>query len=566
VRLRERASGGQRAGGNVSGSAGLVFQYPERQLFAASVRGEFVFSLRPLKVTRRDAEELGRRALAGVGLSADYMDRSPFGLSGGEKRRVALANVLATDPDWLLLDEPTAALDGKSVRELTDYLRARKGRKSGGVIVATHDLDAMLPVADRVIVLRAGRVLASLTPGELCRRPHLLRQAGVGLPSCLKLAESLAARGVPVDLISFSPAEMAAALAVRLRARPTADARPAESAAQAVLRPDAPGADRAETASTGGRIAASWMPAERDDTVVSAALPAETPGAMPAGTAPGTCGATMEKPEKAGKDQTAGPPRAGLIRRLNLRAIDPRAKWLVYIMLSAAILAQRDVAGIAASAAVTAAVVLSAAPDQEKLFRLTKPFLFFSLIAVLFSGLQFSTGSGPWYERMRFVAEPAAATLGGLLKIGLVMVLGLLLTLTTSQLEIKRALEQTLAALSRRKMPVEAFALGASLIMRFIPLIAKEVERLSLIARARGKTADRKGGLKARDMPAFAIPLLLGVLQHAEDLALAMELRGLRKAGLPPSGGPALRMGKRDLAAIAVGVVMACALLCVRLM
>ncbi|WP_166244957.1 energy-coupling factor ABC transporter ATP-binding protein, partial [Paenibacillus turpanensis] len=187
---------GNRLNPKVLHGVSMVFQAPEQQLFAATVQGEFDYSLRYLKLPREEAERRTDAALERFGLPREVKGRSPLTLSGGEKRRVALATVWATQPRWLLLDEPTAALDPHAAQELAQALLAWKRELPGGVVVATHDAELLLPVADRVLLLREGRLAASATPAELGGRPELWAAAGVEPPAQVRLAAQLRAMGV----------------------------------------------------------------------------------------------------------------------------------------------------------------------------------------------------------------------------------------------------------------------------------------------------------------------------------------------------------------------------------
>ncbi|WP_025851901.1 energy-coupling factor ABC transporter ATP-binding protein, partial [Paenibacillus ehimensis] len=199
---------------------GLTFQFPEQQLFARSVRQEFGYSLRPYGLTAMEKEQRIQSACEDLGLGAAFdPDRSPFALSGGQRRRLALATTIAASPDWLLMDEPTAGLESAAAKELLRYVQARKAAK-GGIVIATHDLDLFLPLADRVIVLDRGTIAADGTPAALCGNPETLVQAGVGLPSCVLLSHALARNGItPIPEGKLSPEDMADAIAERLKER-----------------------------------------------------------------------------------------------------------------------------------------------------------------------------------------------------------------------------------------------------------------------------------------------------------------------------------------------------------
>ncbi len=178
---------------------GLVFQYPEQQLFAENVYDEVAFAPRNWGVDEGRLESLVSRVLHQVGLEASLASRSPFSLSGGQKRRVALASVLAAEPKYLVLDEPTAGLDGRGVRELLDLV-AHLVQKGLGVVQITHDLDVALSRCDAVLVLNQGKVLCAGPPQKLVEALCRAALPGLILPSVLDLSWRLRERGAHVPL------------------------------------------------------------------------------------------------------------------------------------------------------------------------------------------------------------------------------------------------------------------------------------------------------------------------------------------------------------------------------
>lgn len=194
----------------------LVFQHPHEQLFAATVRGEFHYTLRPFKLSGEEREARTAEALELFGLGPELLDERPHELSGGTQRRAALASVFASRPRWLLLDEPTAGLDHEAAARLTGTLRDWTRRTGGGALVATHDLDAFLPVADRIVMLSQGTVVHDCTPAELAARPAMLGDAGLLLPEALALGSLLRWHGVDVPAGLPAPEETARAIAAAL--------------------------------------------------------------------------------------------------------------------------------------------------------------------------------------------------------------------------------------------------------------------------------------------------------------------------------------------------------------
>lgn len=176
---------------------GLVFQYPEHQLFAPSVLDDVAFGPRQQGLPAGEAEARVQRAMAGVGLPFEqYRDRNPFELSGGERRRVAIAGVLALEPMVLIADEPTAGLDLRGRRALFTLLEDLRRRQGKTVVVVTHRLEEVLPHATRLLVMDRGRVVSDGAPAEVLGTGS--HNPGTGEPlDALVLRERLGQKGWP---------------------------------------------------------------------------------------------------------------------------------------------------------------------------------------------------------------------------------------------------------------------------------------------------------------------------------------------------------------------------------
>lgn len=178
-------------------TVGLVFQYPEYQLFEETVEKDVAFGPRNLGLGEDEIRARVEKALAQVGLSGELAQRSPFELSGGQKRRVAIAGVLAMQPSTLILDEPAAGLDPAGRRDMLDLI-ASIHASGTTVIMVSHSMDDVGRLCDRLFVLDHGRIAFSGTPAEVFRHGSELRAIGLDVPECARLADALRARGFDI--------------------------------------------------------------------------------------------------------------------------------------------------------------------------------------------------------------------------------------------------------------------------------------------------------------------------------------------------------------------------------
>lgn len=196
----------------LAASVGLVFQLPERQFFEPTVEREVSFGLLARGVAPDEARARSARALALMGLSLDGLaGRSPFSLSGGERRRVAIASVLALGPRLLLLDEPTAGLDPRARAACLEAVRAA-GAAGATVVMASHDANALAAVADRVVALEGGRVTLDGPVRELLGDAPLMRAHGLEPACAARAASALARAGLSVTGSPLTADELAEAV------------------------------------------------------------------------------------------------------------------------------------------------------------------------------------------------------------------------------------------------------------------------------------------------------------------------------------------------------------------
>lgn len=196
---------------------GIVFQFPESQLFEETVAKDIAFGPKNFGATESEAEALAKRMLKLVGMDESYLERSPFDLSGGQMRRVAIAGVLAMEPEVLVLDEPTAGLDPQGRREMMEmFARLHRDQKIT-VVLVTHQMEDVADFADRVIVLEDGRLVKEGTPREIFSDVAWLRKKQLGMPQTRAFAEELIQKGFTFSPLPLTPDELADQLAHRLK-------------------------------------------------------------------------------------------------------------------------------------------------------------------------------------------------------------------------------------------------------------------------------------------------------------------------------------------------------------
>ncbi|WP_459130061.1 energy-coupling factor transporter ATPase [Guggenheimella bovis] len=185
---------------------GLVFQYPEYQLFEETVFKDIAFGPKNLGIKEPELTERIKRAMESVDLDFEtYSERSPFDLSGGEKRRVALAGVLAMEPKVLMLDEPTAGLDPHSREELLDELQRLRKERNLTLLLVSHSMDEVAKVAERIIAMRKGEIVLDKPTKEAFEEADFLESIDLGIPGLSKLTQKLRACGFPFTSNEFDP-------------------------------------------------------------------------------------------------------------------------------------------------------------------------------------------------------------------------------------------------------------------------------------------------------------------------------------------------------------------------
>ena len=195
-------------------AVGMVFQYPEYQLFEDTVAKDIAFGPKNMKLPKEEIDRRVRRAMEVVGLPYEqFAERSPFELSGGEKRRAAIAGVIAMEPRILVLDEPVAGLDPAGRKEILELVLKLKAEVSPTVIMVSHYMDDIAALATRLIALRDGKVVADGTPAEVFGDREKAREAGIDLPFAASMVDKLAERGIDLPKTVLTLPALADALA-----------------------------------------------------------------------------------------------------------------------------------------------------------------------------------------------------------------------------------------------------------------------------------------------------------------------------------------------------------------
>jgi len=492
---------------------GYAPQDAESQLFLRTLGEEMRYSLRPYRLPSGERDRRIEEALAVFGWEASDLARDPFRMSEGEKRRAALAAALATPAPWLLLDEPTAGLDGEGQRALAAAL-ARCKREGRGVVVATHDWEWALPLADRLLLLPGpDRPPVWCSRRDLLERPELLAKAGLEPPEWFFLAREAWLKGVPEHEV-WEPGKLAHhAKVLGLSAR--------NGLAFDGLLPG------------GG----SMCPEGKISAEQEIASKRETAPVVP-DVEPERRKKAENRPMKNGK---------------GLAQLDPRALLLAYALLAAGLARLGEWRELAAGAVIVAALaVLGRIPVwrwRGLIAGWTLAALLVSAAAGLAAGGTDITAAAAQGDRTLRVF---AATL-------IAMLPGLGILTAVSPYRLKLALERPVPFRGRAPDALRWAALAAAMTLRFVPLLLAEWERFGRLSLARGKTPRLAPGAFVRALREQTLPFLLALLRLAEETAAALESRGVGR-GRPGPAPVRLRWGTGDTV-LAAGAALAAAAL-----
>ncbi|MFF2089099.1 ATP-binding cassette domain-containing protein [Paenibacillus sp. NPDC058174] len=482
-------------------NTGIALQHSESQWFAPKTSEEFRFSLKPYKLTGAEQEDRIRKAMKATGLPSQLADADPWTLSGGQQRRLSLACLIACEPKWLLLDEPTSGLDTAGISQLLNVLQAHR-EAGGGAVISTHDLDALLPIADEVAVMEDG-LLRQGVPAAEWAAAHLSDGAA---PQALRVLAELQNASIDVPRSSGgmklwpSPSELAGSLASQFAACPQEGMK--EIMPTRLVQPAASTVTAASHQVLSGDLISNHRVQEA--------------AKVPPGLHQNIIGAT------------------GLTSRF-----DPRALILSYVLLAAAILMQGRWAGIAASALLTGLALFPLRAQIRPWMKVIRAYSIMIAAIAFIAGIQLKPLGFQWPN-----AEFTLLKFSGLL---IVMLLGLPMLAMVTPLRVQRAIEQTFGWLGRFKVPVRSAALTVTLIFRFIPLLGSEWQRFATIAHARGKATSQLGSLPVSMLFPVVIPYIRSLLRLAEQLADALEARGIGSPDGKPTRGFTLRFKTGDV-------------------
>ncbi|GAX88955.1 ATP-binding cassette domain-containing protein [Effusibacillus lacus] len=481
--------------GGSCNQVGIVFQIPENQLFAATVREELELGLQMHKVPKRERPSLIKQALNQVGLEPDeFLERSPYLLSGGEKRRVAIAAALVLKPKALVLDEPTAGLDPSASRDLLDILYQLK-RDGITIVIATHELDAFFPLADRIVLLKEGRIVYNGIPSQLAEHPFFMEEAGLEFPSIVRISYLLRMRGKDMGAPT-TVEEFLASL------------------------------EKSDESRMG----------TNEQQVPTGSLAVTTVPATPVGVVQNDSQSLWNPHPRQGKS---------LLHRL-----DPRAKWAAMVGLSVACLQLTALWGIATAFLLAIALLMIAQINWRRAGTFLRSLSVMYIFLFLISAISFGNPD-LWIGPVGISYQGATNGAIGVARFLLVVLLGLVFTETTSGAPLREGFEWGIRPLRKLGVPTRDLSLAVSVALQFVPWILEKMGQLhkALLAKGNRKPGSRK--LSPIYLPKLAVPLLISILRMGDDLATAIDSRGYNRTA-ERTPWYQLRWTKQDTAALAV--------------
>ncbi|WP_219837421.1 ATP-binding cassette domain-containing protein [Paenibacillus sp. R14(2021)] len=461
--------GSRRRKGKLSPQALLAYGYasqaPEEQLFMRSVRDELAYTLRPYSLPAGEREARMAAALSAVGWNEAWLSRDPYRMSGGERRRTALAALFAPPAAWLLLDEPTAGLDAGGYERLGSALKQRAA-EGQGILLISHESDWAMELADSLILMHGDGSIRMCTSTELIHHPEWLAEAGMDVPEWFEVAAMLASSGV--------------------------------------------------------NEAHLWDPRKLDSEDFPE-QPAEQGSPLPAQPVTLSAAVGIEAPTRHHGTGNRRPfaVRSHALKPSPIASFDARAVWLTYVILSAAILNLSTWPGLGFAALLVAACLYFGRISLRRWSGAIKAVATFTIAISLFAGLGHHE-QGSWWQ-----LSGALLSLKSLLRPLLVMLIGFGIPLAVTPLRLRRSMEQLFTVFGRVPLWGTKLLLTITLLLRFIPILLSEWERFARISTARGKLAGQgwRGGV--RRLQETALPFMLSLFRLGEQAADALESRGV---------------------------------------
>ena len=454
-------------------SVSMVFQQPETQLFASSAYKDIEYGLEQRKVPRARRSELVHQALDKVGLPHElFSHRSPFLLSGGEKRRLCIAGAIALTPELLILDEPTAGLDPPAVRGLLQTLQEL--RHSGlTVVIGTHDLDSFLPIADQAVVMSQGSIHYQGPVTPLIEEPAKLREAGLEIPAYARIGSRLKSQG----LLSYIPDSSESLL----------------QALQAQVLPASPHGHSTEIIKSNNSIT---------EVITSKTqVPEGILSSEPVHSSPIHLGQSL------------------------WQSLDPRVKWFGMVVWTLLILGMNTPVPLLLTTGIIAALIGSAGIPWRRTAGFFKPFLIMFVFLWMISSVSLH---GADWELGPVGISYSGMIQGGfsILRFVLMIALGFLFTETTTGSPLREALEWAIAPLKKLGIRTRNWSLAVSITLQFVPWILRKLSQLQLALRSRGPRKSPFKRWAPGQISLLIVPLLILVISMGDELATSIESRG----------------------------------------
>ena len=454
---------------------GLVFQYPEHQLFENDVLSDVCFGPMNQGLSREEAEIEAKKALQHVGFKEKNFSKSPFELSGGQKKRVAIAGVLAMNPKILILDEPTAGLDPKGRDDILDQIAELHKVRGITIILVSHSMEDIAKYAERLIVVNDGEIAYDDAPKAVFAHYRELEAMGLAAPQITYIMHALKEKGLDVDVTATTVDE-------------------AKENILAVLRKCNPGK------LSGDKQSVSDSQSKKENAKAETLI--------------------SEMEADLTEDGTYYPADSVLHK------MDPRAKLVGTLVFIISVFVFHTFPGYAVATIFLAAMIILSKVPVKFMFKGLKAIVMLLMITVVFN-IFLTPGKVLWQWGILHVTEEGLKLAGRMaIRLTYLVIGSSLMTLTTTPNQLTDGLERLLRPLNKLHVPIHEIAMMMSIALRFIPILMEETDKIMKAQIARG--ADFETGniiQKAKNMIPLLVPLFISAFRRANDLAMAMEAR-----------------------------------------